>query len=135
MNGRSVDKKVNKWVYLTDWRFKKACGYRHSHFSYKKLFYKVLVLGWPIFFTKLSSPLDQDLILYPAHPPQCVNEIISICINVCFHPVGRVFPSGRLWDPPITTLSPSIKALSLPQKFPENNRKTIAYCSQTIAYY
>ena len=33
-------------------------------------------------FTKLSSPLDQDLILYPVHPPQCVNEIISICINV-----------------------------------------------------
>ena len=32
-------------------------------------------------FTKLSSPLDQDLILYPAHPPQCVNEIIAICIN------------------------------------------------------
>ena len=32
--------------------------------------------------TKLSSPFDQDLILYPAHPPQCVNEIISICINV-----------------------------------------------------
>ena len=35
-------------------------------------------------FTKLSSPLDQDqdLILYPAHPPQRVNHIISICINV-----------------------------------------------------
>ena len=31
-------------------------------------------------FTKLLSPLDQDLILYPAHP-QCVNEIISVCIN------------------------------------------------------
>ena len=33
-------------------------------------------------FTKLLSPLDQDLILYPVHPPQCFNEIISICINV-----------------------------------------------------
>ena len=32
--------------------------------------------------TKLSSPLDRDLILYPAHPPQCVNDIISICISV-----------------------------------------------------
>ena len=33
---------------------------------------------------------------------------------------------GGLGGSSITTLSPSIKALTLPTKFPENNRKTIA---------
>ena len=38
-----------------------------------------------------------------------------------FNIQSMVFPSVGLGDPPIMTLSPSIKALSAPQKFSENN--------------
>ena len=66
---------------LPDWRFKKACESRHTNFLKTNFFMRYLYWGGQSF-TKLSSSLDQDLILYPAHPPQCVNEIISININV-----------------------------------------------------
>ena len=75
-----LTEKDNKWVYLTDWRFKKACPDIHT-FLIRSSFIRNLYWGGQSV-TKLSSPLHQDLILYPAHPPQCVNEIISICINV-----------------------------------------------------
>ena len=49
--------------------------------------------------------------------------------------IGRVFPSGGTGGSLYHDFVPLHRGLVPHKKFPENNRETIAYCSQTIAYF